>query len=97
MGRDIDNLESDQSNVVEYYVNSKHIESPSVRVPICPNCGADLKGSLREVDQNDPDYMIKTVDGYCSSCGSYVTFDHQFYIESKESFPVVENKVAFDW
>lgn len=97
MGRDIDFADDETDDVVKFYVNSKHVESPSVRIPRCPNCGAELKDSLTEMDQNEGDYRMKTLDGYCHSCGSYVTFDHQFAIESKESIPVLDRMAEFDW
>jgi len=74
---------------IDYYVPSTHVESPSVRTPVCPYCGARCDDrDLDILENNSPDFRIFTKQGYCPHCSCYVTFDHQWAVES-----VVSNRV----
>lgn len=74
---------------IDYYVQSNHVESPSVHTPVCPYCGARCdEGDLDVLEDNTPDFRIYTKQGYCPHCSCYVAFDHQWSVES-----VISNRV----
>ena len=85
----LDGLEDLDDDVIDYYVPSTDVESPSVHTPRCPYCGSLCKeGDLNVYEQNSAFRRFFAKDGYCEHCGCPVTFDHQWAIES-----VVSNRV----
>ena len=74
-------LDYQSRGIDPYYMDSRDAESPKMVYPRCSNCGAVVKDSVDEIENNELEFRMVCQDGYCPSCGYYVSFQHEWALE----------------
>ena len=84
--------------IKEFFMRSKDMDSPSQFGGMrCPNCGSDNLNWSGDNSGDDDEFMFFESTGWCPDCGSQILWTHDWALESKESIPVSDRKVGFDW